>query len=103
MKEKMTTLRISPELDEDIEKLARLRHTERSKIIRELLVLGLKAKKLEEAIILYSEGRVSLWRAARIAEVSLWKMIEIVSERKIDIQYSERELKEDLKALNDNL
>lgn len=64
--------------------------------MRELIVTGLKEKKLKEALRFYTEGKISLWRAARLAEVSLWRMMEIVAERKILAQYGERELREDL-------
>jgi len=56
---------------------------------------------MEEAIKLYMQGKITLWKAARLSDISLWKMMEIVQERKIPIQYGEKELKEDLKALEE--
>lgn len=99
MKEKLMTFRLPIEIDREIEKISYVEDTDKSKLIRELIVLGMKVKRLEEAIKEYSEGKVSLWKAARMAGVSLWKMIEVIKERKIEVQYGEKELKEDLKAL----
>lgn len=99
MKEKLMTFRLPIEVDKEIEKLASLEDTDKSKLIRELIVLGIKERKLEEALKLYIQSRISLWKAARLADLSLWKMMEIVKERKIPAQYGEKELKEDLKAL----
>lgn len=99
MKEKLTSFRLPIEIDKEIEKLASLEDTDKSKLMRELLVMGIKEKRLQEALKLYQEGKITLWKAAQIADVSLWKMMEIIKERKITLQYSERELKEDLKAL----
>ena len=58
-----------------------------------------KDEKLNEAIDMYSNGQVSLWKAARMAGISLWEMMEIVSERKIPAQYGRRELEKDSEAV----
>ncbi len=101
MKEKLMTFRLPLEIDKDIEKIASREDTDKSKLIRELLIIGIKERKIKEALKLYTEGKVSLWKAASLADVSLWKMIEILEERKITLQYGKRELKEDLKALKE--
>lgn len=101
MKEKLTTLRLPVEIDREIEKLAYIQDSDKSKILRELIIIGIKEKKIQEAIRLFQEGRVTLWKAARLAGVSLWKMMEIVAKMKIVAQYGEKELEEDLKALRE--
>ena len=101
MKEKLMTFRLPLEIDKDIENIASREDTDKSKLIRELLIIGIKERKLKEALKLYTEGKVSLWKAASLADVSLWKIIEILEERKITLQYGKRELKEDLKALKE--
>ena len=93
------TFRLPIEIDKEIEKLASLEDTDKSKLVRELILLGIKERKLEEALNLYIKGKITLWKAARLVDISLWKMMEILGERKITLQYGERELKEDLKAL----
>ena len=99
MKEKLTTLRLPVEIDREIEKIAYMKDSDKSKILRELIIIGIRERKIQEAIRLYQEGKVTLWKAARLADISLWKMMEIVAKMKIIAQYGERELKEDLKAL----
>ncbi|MEK6824761.1 MAG: UPF0175 family protein [Nanoarchaeota archaeon] len=99
MKEKLTTLRLPVEIDREIEKMAYMKDSDKSKILRELIIIGIRERKIQEAIRLYQEGKVTLWKAARLADISLWKMMEIVAKMKIIAQYGERELKEDLKAL----
>lgn len=101
MKEKLMSFRIPIEIDIEIEKLAVKEDSDKSKLIRELLILGIKERKLDEALSLYKQGRISLWKAARLADLSLWQMLEIVKEKKIPAQYTEKELKEDLKALEE--
>ena len=99
VKEKLTTIRLDLDTDKDLEMLAKLKDTDKSKLIRDLIVLGIKEKKIDESLKLYSKGKVSLWKAATLAGISLWEMMEIAAERKIPAQYGERELKEDLNAL----
>jgi len=101
MKEKLMTFRIPSEIDLEIEKIVSFEDTDKSKLIRELIVLGIVERKLKKALQLYTQGRITLWKAAQLSDVSLWKMMEIAKERKIPAQYGERELKEDLKALEE--
>ena len=100
MEEKLTTFRMPVDVEKEIEMLASEEGKDKSKIIRELLKSGIKEKKIEHALKLYKEGKITLWKAARVSDVSLWRMMEILRERKITIQYGERELSEDLKALS---
>lgn len=101
MRDKLMTFRLPSEIDKEIEKLASLEDTDKSKLIRELLILGIKERRLKEALRLYVEGKISLWKAATLADISLWKIIEILKQRKISIQYGKKELEEDLKALKE--
>lgn len=101
MKEKLMTFRLPLEIDKEIETIASLEDSDKSKLMRELIVLGLKEKKIKESIKLYSEGKITLWKAASLSGVSLWKMFDIIKEKKISLQYGERELAEDLKAMKE--
>ncbi len=51
------------------------------------------------AIELYREGKVSMGKAAEIAGISKIEMMGILREKKVPLQYTENDLKEDLKAL----
>lgn len=95
------TFRLPLEIDIEIERIAKLEDSDKSKLIRELIISGIKEKKIEELIKLYEKGKVTLWKAARLAKISLWEMIEIVKERKIPAQYGETELKKDIEALKE--
>lgn len=95
------SFRLPPETLEEIEKIAREESKDKSEFIRELLAFGIREKKIENAIKLYKEGKATLWKAARVAGVSLWKMIEIMRERKVEAQYGFKELEEDLRALKE--
>jgi len=60
------------------------------------LKIGLRDKLVEDALRAYREGNVSMWKAAKIAGVSLWEFVEILKVKGIEIQYGLKELEEDL-------
>ena len=62
-----------------------------------------KLVKLYLAIELYREGKVSLGKAAEIAEVSKWEMMEILASKGIPLQYDVKDLEEDIKTLEELL
>jgi len=93
---KIVTLRISNDVLEKIEEIAERERKERSEVIRELIKIGLRDKLIEDALKMYREGKVSMWRAAKMAGLSLWELIEILKERGVEIQYTIRDLEEDL-------
>jgi len=101
MKDKLMSFRIPVKIEKEIEELALHEDSDKSKLIRELIILGIKERKLKRALELYVNGRVSLWKAARLAELSLWGMMSFLQEKKIPVQYGKRDLDEDLKALRE--
>lgn len=98
---KVMSVRIPDDLEKSLLEFSEKESKPTSEVIRELLEKGLKEKRIESALELYKKGEVTLWKAASIADVSLWKMIEELKENKIEVQYGQKELEEDLKALED--
>jgi len=81
-----------------LEKIAEEEQVDKSTVIARALQQYIRDWRLERALSLYREGKVTLWKAAEIAEVSLWEMIDIVKQRKIPMQYTVEEFKEDFEA-----
>ncbi|MEK6982312.1 MAG: UPF0175 family protein [Candidatus Micrarchaeota archaeon] len=97
----MVSFRLGSELDQKLKELAKQENEEKSTLIRELLLKGIHEKQLENALELYKKGKVSLAKAARLSGVSLWKMLDILRERKVELNYSQVDLSEDLKSLKE--
>ena len=93
---KVVTLRVPEDVLKMIDEIARREGKEKSEVIRELLKIGLRNKLVEDALKAYRERKVSMWKAAKIAGLSLWEFIEVLRERGIEIQYGIRDLEEDL-------
>jgi predicted HTH domain antitoxin len=95
------TLRLPPDILKELDRLAERERKGRSALIRELLERGVGEKRVEYAFELYRSGRVTGWKAAQMAGVSLWRFYEVIRERGVLLQYSEHDLEEDLKALSE--
>jgi predicted HTH domain antitoxin len=92
-------IRIPLEMMAEIEEIARQEDLGKTDVARRLLHEGIKYWKLEHALGLYCEGRISKARAAEIAGVSIYEMIDLVRERSIPLQYSLQEAMEDIKTM----
>ena len=58
-----------------------------------------KAVRESLAIELYREGKISMGKAAEIAEVSRWEMFDLLGRKKIPMQYHPEDFKQDIETL----
>jgi predicted HTH domain antitoxin len=87
MSSRAVTARLRMELLKEIEEMAREESVDRSSAIQKLLKIGLREYKMERVLILYRDRKVTLWRAAELAGVSLREMMEAIRTRDIPYQY----------------
>jgi len=92
------SVRVPREVLRWLDELAKLEGRERGEVVREILAQGVRERRVELALRLYREGRVTLWRAAELAGLSLWEMVGELEKRGVEVQYGLRELEEDLRA-----
>ncbi len=93
------SLRLPQEVLEKLDDLAKKEHKDRSNLIREILDEGIREKRIDLAVELYKKGEVTGWQASRLSEVSLRRFYEALQRKGILIQYDEKDLEEDLRAL----
>lgn len=98
MTETLTT-RAAEELVKKIEEMAKKEKVDKSTMIRRLLSDAVEEKNRKDSLKLYKEGKVSLWKAAKIAGTSLWEMIDLIMKEGIPLDYGAEELREDLEPL----
>lgn len=53
------------------------------------------------ALELYREGLISLGKAAEIAGLSIWEMMELMASKRVPIRYSPEDLEEDVRVLEE--
>lgn len=94
------SVRLGEEIEKDLARVEKKWKIDRSEIIRRLLVDAINNWKIDNAVNDLREGRISIGRAAKECGISIWQMIDIVKEKKIDwINYSEEDIKRDLEIL----
>jgi len=88
------TARLKTELLREIQEIAEEESIDRSSAIQRLLQIGLKKYRMEKALNLYQNGKVTLWKAAELAGVSLREMMEAIKAKDIPYQYDLEALEE---------
>jgi predicted HTH domain antitoxin len=102
MSQKHVTARVSEDLYEKIEHIREEEQTDRSTAVKRLLERGVGDWQVETAIRRYREGTVSIGRAAEIADVSIWRFLDILGERGVEMNYDESDLEADFIAVRDD-
>ena len=92
------SVRVPREIRKWLEELAKLEGKDKAEIAREILAKGVRERRLEAALSLYRQGKATLWKAAELAGLSLWEIIDEMEKRRVELQYGSRELEEDLRA-----
>jgi len=83
--------------------LARYEYSERSAVLRKALLLGMEKLRIENAVRLYSEGRLSLSEASELAGISIGEMLDILSKRGIAKEIGSEEVEDSLKKAMERL
>lgn len=84
------------ELMKEIEYWAEREKVDKSTLLTKIMEEGLSVWKMNKALEMYRLQKVTLWKAAEIAGVSLAEMLAELPKRKIIFQYDLDELREDL-------
>ena len=63
-----------------------------------LLRVGLREIKMQQSLALFQKGGISLWKAARLADVSLREMIQYAVSQGIRAPVDDVTIQEELKA-----
>jgi len=73
-------IRLDRDLVGEIDELALEDSVDRSEMARRLLGSGLAAQRMRRALSEYREGNMTTWRAAKVAGVSLYEMLDRIHE-----------------------
>ncbi|WP_135304233.1 UPF0175 family protein [Haloarcula amylovorans] len=75
--------RVPDDLEAELEEYLEAENIERSTAVRKLLTEGLGEWRRERALSLLDEGRVTLSRAAEIADTTVWEFRQLAAERDV--------------------
>lgn len=99
MKQERVSLTVPKEILEKSDKIAKEKLEDRSTVMRELLALGLKQYMIKDAVEQYMNGKVSMEKAAELADVSIWKFLDILKEKKIPITNDLEDIKREIEEI----
>lgn len=94
----LLSTRVPEELDEEIEWYAKKENVGKTIALRKVLDKGLKEIRLEHALELYQKGKITLMKAAEIAGISVWEILEIVRDKKVPMYYTLEDVEKDIKS-----
>ncbi len=96
---KTMSARFNDELYEEILEYAKEKGIPKTRALRELTKEGVRKWRLTKALAFYREGKVTVWKASRIAGVPLSRMVEVAASEKIPIHYGREDLESDFKSV----
>ena len=91
------TTRIDDLEAKDIKMIEKEEKLDRSAVVRRLLSRAVRDWKIEKALKLYQEKKITMGKVAEISGISLRDALAIASSKGIAFQYSVKELEEDFK------
>ena len=94
----IVSTRVPDDLAKDLEEIEKEEKTDRATVVRKLLAKAIAQWKLEKALTLYRDGKITLWKAAKIAGLSLWEMMDIIRERKVPFRYIPEDFRQDFET-----
>jgi predicted HTH domain antitoxin len=92
-------VRVQAEVIKDLEEIAHEEDLDKGAVTRRLLMDGIRRWRIERAVTLYREDRITKERAAEMARVSLYEMMDLLRERHVPAHLDVDEAVEEVKAL----
>lgn len=95
----IVSVRLSGESLREIDRLAELLKTDRSGALRRFIERGLREARIDDALDRLRRGKISVGRAAEMAKVTLYEMLDLARRHDIPSGYSPEDLERDLREL----
>jgi predicted HTH domain antitoxin len=92
-------LRVPEEVASDLDQLAEQAHATRIDVARQILLAGVAARKRAHALELYRQGRASKSKAAEIAGISLWELMDLIGREETPNTYTLQDAVDEVRRL----
>jgi predicted HTH domain antitoxin len=90
------TVRINEKDFEDLKQIEKEEKADRAIVTRKLLAVAIKQWKIKKALELLKERKITIRKAATVAEVSYVEILDLMSKDSIGLGYSLSDLKKDI-------
>lgn len=94
---KTISIRLPDQYLLEIEEACKLEVLDKGTMLRKLIGEALKEYHIKKAFDLYTDGKISLWKAARIAGLTYRGALEELKKRNIPFRYEKEDLNSDIK------
>ncbi|MHA1378399.1 MAG: UPF0175 family protein [Candidatus Helarchaeota archaeon] len=84
--------RIDKEILDEIDKIVQKLDIDRSVAIRNLLKIGINEHKIREALDLVRQKKISIWKAAELADLTYREVLDKLKEQNIPFPISKEEI-----------
>ncbi len=95
----VSAIRLPKEIERAIEERTKEEKIDKSTAMKQFLAIGIKEYKKQKAVELYRVGKVSLSEAAKIADVNIYVMIDLLVTAGIKSDYSLEDMKKEREIL----
>ncbi len=95
---KTLSTRVAKETEEEVRFYMRAEKVDKATAARKLLERGVRDWRRETAIQQLRDGKVTVWRAAEIAEMPLWDFVSLIEEKKVPLTIKGRDVIDDVRA-----
>ncbi len=92
-------LRVPHDVVSDLDTLAKQERSSRVDVARQILLDGIAHRKRGLALRLYREGKASKSRAAEIAGISLWEIMDMIDQATLPNPYTLQQAVEEMRRL----
>lgn len=96
--QKTISIRPTEKIERKLDWLVSIENIGKSAVIRKILEIGINEELKNRALELYRDNRVSLAKAAEIADISVREMMALVKEKDIPLHIGIDEIREDFEA-----
>jgi predicted HTH domain antitoxin len=96
--QKPLSIRPTKEIEKKLEKLIKIEKMDKPALIRKVLNTGLNEELKKCAIELFREKKVSLAKAAEIADISVIEMIDFIRKEGVSLHITAEDIEEDYEA-----
>ena len=93
------TTRVAEEVLRQIDEFSADKNMDRATMLRNLIAQGLEEEKSKKVLSDYKERKISMQKAASLLGIDILAMIELMQKEGIYLDYTEEELREDMKGL----
>lgn len=95
----LVSTRIPDNIEKELKWYAEKENIGMAIAMRKILDTGLKEVRREYSLELYQKGKITLMKAAEIAGLSLWEILDIIRKKKIPMHYTPEDVEKDLEVV----